>query len=107
MYKRQHFGFGCWNAYGDEMKQAVMTALSCGYRYIDSAARYQNEEDVGRGIAESDTPRDQVYLLSKLWPLDFETPVEALDQTPISYTHLDVYKRQQFVINQTVFILLN
>lgn len=76
-----HFGFGCWNAYGDEMKQAVMTALSCGYRYIDSAARYQNEEDVGRGIAESDTPRDQIYLLSKLWPLDFETPVEALNQT--------------------------
>lgn len=76
-----NFGFGCWNAFGDEIRQAVMTALSCGYRYIDSAARYRNEKDVGRGIMESGTPREQIYLLSKLWPLDFDAPVAALDQT--------------------------
>ena len=44
------YGFGCYASYGHEISQAVAWALECGYRYIDSAAMYANEKDVGEGL---------------------------------------------------------
>jgi len=75
------FGFGCWNAYGDEIKNAVACAISEGYRYIDSASRYNNEVEVGAGIKESGVSRDKLFILSKLWPSDFDNPRHALEKT--------------------------
>ena len=87
------FGFGCWNAYGDEIKNAVTCAISEGYRYIDSAARYNNEVEVGLGIKNSTVSRDKLYILSKLWPTAFDNPINALEKTlkDLNCDYLDCY----------------
>ena len=87
------FGFGCWNAYGDEIKNAVTCAISEGYRYIDSAARYNNEVEVGIGIKESAIARNELFVLSKLWPTAFDNPREALEKTlfDLKSDYLDCY----------------
>jgi hypothetical protein len=45
-------GFGCYDGYGEEMVRAVRTAAETGYRYFDSAERYRNEKEVGKGLTE-------------------------------------------------------
>lgn len=50
---------------------AVSTALRSGYRLIDTASVYGNERAVGRGIADSGIPRDDIVLTTKLWPSDY------------------------------------
>lgn len=50
-----------------DAEDAVRTALQAGYRHIDTAAIYGNEEGVGRGIRASGVPRDQIFLTTKLW----------------------------------------
>lgn len=54
-----------------EAKQAVADALQTGYRMIDTAASYQNEEAVGQAIKESGIPREEIFVTSKLWVSDF------------------------------------
>jgi diketogulonate reductase-like aldo/keto reductase len=64
-------GFGTfqiWNQ--DEAEKAVTTAIDLGYRLIDTAAGYFNEEGVGRAIRNSGVPREQIILTTKLWPTD-------------------------------------
>lgn len=87
------FGFGCWNAYGNEIKNAVSYALSEGYRYIDSASKYNNEIEVGCGIKDSCVSREKLFILSKLWPLDFDNPIHALEKSlkELSCDFLDCY----------------
>lgn len=50
---------------------AVKAALDCGYRHIDTAAVYRNEEAVGRAVADSEVPRDEVFITTKCWSTDF------------------------------------
>jgi diketogulonate reductase-like aldo/keto reductase len=65
------FGLGVYKAQpGEEAAQAVRTALEYGYRSIDTAAFYQNEEDVGRAIRESGIPKEQVFVTTKVWNTD-------------------------------------
>ncbi|MCR5757854.1 MAG: aldo/keto reductase [Selenomonas sp.] len=52
-------------------EQVVLMALKAGYRMIDTAAAYFNEEDVGRAIRKSGIPRDEIYVTSKLWMQDY------------------------------------
>lgn len=60
-------GFGTWqSAEGDEAYQAVSTALNAGYRHIDTAAGYGNEESVGRAIKDSGIPREEIFITTKL-----------------------------------------
>lgn len=75
------FGFGCYKAFGQELIKAVQCALDVGYRYIDSAAYYNNEPDVGAALEASGIPRERLYVLSKLWPLHFDAPEKHLEQT--------------------------
>lgn len=75
------FGFGCYKASGSELASAVREAVSCGYRYIDTAAYYQNEDTVGRALQDSGIPRQELFVLSKIWPSDFEAPARALEQS--------------------------
>ncbi len=65
-------GFGCYNAYGDEIRRAVQEALRAGYRYIDSAWRYENEADIGIALQNSAVDRDELFVLSKAWPTTYE-----------------------------------
>ncbi|MFW5689191.1 MAG: aldo/keto reductase [Spirochaetota bacterium] len=72
-------GLGTWQATGDDVYKAVKHALSVGYRHIDSAVGYDNEKDVGRGIADSDVPRDQIFLTTKITN-SVKTEAEAAKQ---------------------------
>lgn len=64
-------GFGVYQvADGDDTERAVATALEVGYRLIDTAAGYGNEAAVGRAIAASGLPRDEVFVTTKLWVSD-------------------------------------
>ena len=60
------FGFGCYNSYGEEIARAVAAAVETGYRYIDSAARYANEDAVGEGLRAFSGPREELFVLSKV-----------------------------------------
>ena len=61
-------GFGTWQAEeGDVAYNAVTSALKAGYRHIDTAAIYRNEESVGRAIADSGIPREEIFVTTKLW----------------------------------------
>lgn len=65
-------GFGVFMIpVGDETYNAVCTALSLGYRHIDTAAAYFNEADVGRAIRDSGIPREEIFVTSKLWLQDY------------------------------------
>lgn len=61
-------GFGTFNsADGDEVYNAVLTALKAGYRHIDTAAYYGNEESIGRALKDSGIPREDLFITTKLW----------------------------------------
>jgi diketogulonate reductase-like aldo/keto reductase len=59
-------GFGTWPMNGETCRTAVRTALEHGYRHIDTAQMYENEAAVGQAIGESDVPREDVFLVTKL-----------------------------------------
>ncbi len=60
-------GFGTWPLKGDECREAVRDALSAGYRHVDTARMYGNEEEVGKGVREGGVPREEIFLTTKLW----------------------------------------
>jgi diketogulonate reductase-like aldo/keto reductase len=62
-------GLGVWQVEpGDEAENAVRWALELGYRHIDTAQAYGNEESVGRALADSGVPRDEVFITTKFFP---------------------------------------
>ncbi|HLS02306.1 MAG TPA: aldo/keto reductase [Beutenbergiaceae bacterium] len=63
-------GFGVWQVPDDQAQQAVEEALRVGYRMIDTAAIYGNEQGEGRALRASGLPRDEVYVTTKLWNAD-------------------------------------
>lgn len=67
-------GFGVYQIPAEETEQAVSNALAAGYRHLDTAAAYGNEEAVGRAIRSSGIPRDELFVTTKLWIQD--RPVE-------------------------------
>jgi 2,5-diketo-D-gluconate reductase B len=64
-------GFGTWQITGPAAEEAVRDALEIGYRHIDTARAYENEREVGRGIAASGIDRADIFLTTKLWMNDF------------------------------------
>jgi 2,5-diketo-D-gluconate reductase A len=60
-------GFGVYQIPAEQTEQAVTDALAAGYRSLDTAAAYQNEEAVGRAIASSGIPRSDLFVTTKLW----------------------------------------
>lgn len=64
-------GFGTWNIAPKEAKKAVTAAFEAGYRHIDCAATYDNEKEVGQGIAagakKAEIQRHSYWITSKLW----------------------------------------
>ena len=63
-------GLGTWQLRGAEATAAVEGALALGYRHIDTAAMYGNEEAVGAGIARSGVKREEIFLTTKVWWTD-------------------------------------
>jgi len=61
-------GLGTWLARGDDAREAVAAALEIGYRHVDTARMYRNEQQVGRALAESGVARGDVFVTTKMWP---------------------------------------
>jgi len=66
-------GMGTWTLEGDQARNLVAKALEVGYRHIDTAAMYKNENAVGQGLADSGLARSDYFLTTKVWPSDAAT----------------------------------
>ena len=88
-------GLGVYQSGPDETVTAVQAALLDGYRMIDSAAAYFNEEHVGRALRETDVPRDALFVQTKLWMSDygFDKALHAFDRSmgKLGLETLDLY----------------
>ena len=73
-------GIGTFMIAPPDAQNSVREALKMGYRLVDTAAAYQNERAVGRGIKESGIPREEVFISTKLWPSEYENE-NAVDET--------------------------
>ena len=76
-------GFGTWQILGDQCETCVRQALDLGYRLIDTARMYENEEAVGRGIRASGVAREQIFLTTKVFQPDnsYTGTRAAIDQS--------------------------
>ena len=89
-------GYGTWQTPdGKTAVESVEYALRAGYRHIDTAAAYRNEESVGKAIAGSGLKRDEIFVTSKLWNTDrgYETALRAFDLSlkRLGLDYLDLY----------------
>ncbi|MEU3195720.1 aldo/keto reductase [Streptomyces sp. NPDC006996] len=88
-------GFGVWQVPDTEAETAVATALEAGYRSIDTAAAYGNEEGTGRAIANSGVPREDLFVTTKLWNSDhgYDSTLRAFDTSlsKLGLDHVDLY----------------
>ncbi len=66
-------GFGTFGLQGDDGARMVERALAIGYRHLDTATIYGNEESVGDALANTSTPRDEIFLTTKVWVDSFRT----------------------------------
>lgn len=88
-------GLGTYKLVGELAYAPVRMALDCGYRHIDTASFYENEEAVGRALRESDVPREEVFITSKVWNTEqgFDETLRAFERTlaRLGTDHLDLY----------------
>jgi diketogulonate reductase-like aldo/keto reductase len=63
-------GLGTWQLRDEACTEAVRWGLEAGYRHVDTAAMYENEEAVGEGLRASGLPREAVFVTTKVWPSD-------------------------------------
>ncbi|MFD4139803.1 aldo/keto reductase [Streptomyces sp. NPDC058572] len=88
-------GFGVWQVPDDEAARTVATALEAGYRSIDTAAIYGNEEGTGRAIASSGIARDELFVTTKLWNSDqgYDSTLRAFDKSleRLGLEYVDLY----------------
>ena len=89
-------GYGTWQTpNGEVATAAVLEALKAGYRHIDTAAAYKNEQSVGEAIRLSGIPREQIFITSKVWNSNrgYEKTVAAFERTlaNLGTDYLDLY----------------
>ncbi len=88
-------GFGVFKVGNDEVVDVLRTALQAGYRSIDTAAIYGNEEGVGKALAESEVPRDELFVTTKLWNdrQGYDETLRAFDEslTKLGLEYVDLY----------------
>lgn len=86
-------GFGTWQIKGDDAVRATAAALEAGYRHLDTATVYGNEGEVGRALAESGVPREEVFVTTKCPPdkagHELDTLRESLDL--LRTDHVDLW----------------
>ena len=91
--KMSILGLGTWQARGRSAVNAVVRALEVGYRHIDTATAYGNEEQVGQALAESGVRRQDVFVTTKLPPgragRERQTLYESLDA--LGFGHVDLW----------------
>ncbi|MFJ8660725.1 aldo/keto reductase [Streptomyces sp. NPDC093795] len=88
-------GFGVWQVPDDEAATAVTTALEAGYRSIDTAAIYGNEEGTGRAVAASGIAREDLFVTTKLWNSEqgYDSTLKAFDTSldKLGLDYVDLY----------------
>lgn len=88
-------GYGVFQVKPDETERCVLDALETGYRSLDTAATYGNEEGVGNALKKSGIPREEIFLTSKLWVADqgYEKAKKAFEKTlnKLGTDYLDLY----------------
>jgi diketogulonate reductase-like aldo/keto reductase len=87
-------GLGVWQiSAGKTAEAAVLAALEAGYRHIDTASAYGNEENVGAAIKTSGIPRESIFVTTKLWNSDHNNPERALDTSlrKLKMDYVDLY----------------
>ncbi|MET9057202.1 aldo/keto reductase [Streptomyces antibioticus] len=88
-------GFGVYQIPPEQTEQAVTDALDVGYRLLDTAAAYGNEEAVGRAVAKSGIPREDLFITTKLWVQDpgEDNTRRAFDASlrKLGLDHVDLY----------------
>lgn len=88
-------GLGVWQTPNDEAAPAVKAALSAGYRHVDTAAVYENEEGVGEGIRQSGIDRPDIFLTTKLWNTEqgYDQTLKAFDASlkRLGTDYVDLY----------------
>lgn len=77
------FGVGTFRLQGKSVIDSVRNALELGYRAIDTAQIYDNEADVGQGIAEAGVPRDELFVTTKIWVANYarEKLIPSLEES--------------------------
>lgn len=73
-------GLGTYSLHGEECIQAVSSALRSDVRLFDTAHAYGNEEEIGEAIRASGVPRDEIFVITKLYPDQFTNPEEAIEE---------------------------
>ena len=74
-------GLGTWPLKDDEVAPVVVTAIEAGYRHIDTATMYGNEDEVGRALRDSGVPRDEVFVTTKYNPRSGRDELDVLAQS--------------------------
>lgn len=91
-----YFGLGVYlSEDGQEVINAIKWAVEAGYRHIDTASVYKNEEGVGQGVAESVANREDIFVVSKVWNSDqgYDSTLRAFDASleRLGMDYLDLY----------------
>ena len=88
-------GLGTWQSKPNEVYDAVLNALKAGYRHIDTAAIYGNEEEIGNAIKDSGVKREELFVTTKLWNTDqgYESALEAFELSlkKLQLDYVDLY----------------
>lgn len=88
-------GFGVWQVPDEVVTDATLTAFECGYRHVDTAALYYNEGGVGRAIAQSGLPREELFITTKVWNTDhgYDKTMAAMDKSLglLGLDYVDLY----------------
>lgn len=88
-------GYGVWKIPDAEAAEMVEEAIKTGYRLIDTAMIYRNERGVGQGIVNSDIPREELFITTKVWNADqgYDKTLKAFDESleKLGIDYVDLY----------------
>ena len=88
-------GLGTWQMQGGDVEKALLCALETGYRLIDTAAIYENEENVGKALRLSGIPRKDIFVTTKLWNSDhgYDSTIKACNKSlrKLGLSYIDLY----------------
>ena len=86
-YKMPLNGIGTYSLTGDECYNSIRSALDSDVRLIDTAYMYNNEEEVGRAIRDSNVPREEIFVITKIYPTQYDNPEQAIE---MAFEKLDI-----------------
>lgn len=80
-YDMPVLGLGTYSLHGDVCINSIKAALASGFRKFDTASIYGNEEEVGQAIRESEVPREEIFVATKLYPNQYANPEAAIEES--------------------------